>query len=148
MKNQEILEKFYSIRVFQEKGKVSLHKPVLLLYALAQCWDKRERLLTFDEMDKGFKKTFLTLNLDGNHDNSYYPFGKLENDGIWEITESKTLKRTSVGHLFKKELLDKNITAGFTEEIYQTLLKDNHLLLTISNHLLKNYFPTSQHDPL
>jgi len=148
MNNQDVIEKFESIRVYQEQGKSSLHKPILLIYALAQCFHKRERLIKFSEIDREFKNIFLKLNLDGIYENSYYPFGKLENDGIWEVTDSKNLKRTSVGHLFKKELIEKNISGGFVEEIYQALLNNPSLLLIIVNQLLNRYFPATQHQAI
>lgn len=142
---KSILEQFDTINVYSEQGRHSLHKPVLLLYALAQCHQKKDRLLSFFSIDKAFKDLFLKLSFDGKYENSHYPFGKLENDGIWEVIDSKILKRTSVGHLSKSELFIKNIHGGFTKEIYQALLSDKNLLLTSTTQLLNRYFPQEQH---
>ena len=148
MKNQEVIKKFYSVKVFREQGIFSLHKPVLLLYALSQCWHGKERLLNFREIDKEFKEIFLNFSLNGEYKNSYYPFGKLENDGIWEVTDSAILKRTSVGHLSKSELLEKNIHGGFTTEIYNSILNNQSLIKEIINYLLSTYFDKNLHQDI
>ena len=140
----DVLKKFQEVRVFSENNKPSLHKPVLLLFALSQCYHNENRLISFAVIDRVFSVIFQKLSLQGNSSNSHYPFGKLENDGIWEVTESKFLKRTSVGHLLKKELLDKNIYGGFTEEIFQALSNNTDLLITIVNLFLSRYFSQEQ----
>jgi hypothetical protein len=145
---ENILEQFKAIHVYSEQGKPSLHKPVLLLYALAKCHHKQDRLLNFYSIDKFFKEFFLKFSFDGKYENSHYPFGKLENDGIWEVTESNTLKRTSVGHLSKKELLDKNIHGGFTKKIYDELLLNDKLLSEVNFHILKTYFDKKLHEDI
>lgn len=80
--------------------------------------------------------------------NTHYPFGRLESDGIWELEQSATLKRTSVGHLFKSELIDKNIRAGLSLEVYQALSADKKRLINIASQLLHRYFPENQHAAL
>lgn len=80
--------------------------------------------------------------------NTHYPFGRLESDGIWELEQSATLNRTSVGHLFKSELLDKNIHAGLSLEVYQALSVDKKRLISVASQLLYRYFPENQHAAL
>ena len=140
----DVLKRFQEVRVFRENNKPSLHKPVLLLFALSQCYQNENRLISFALIDQVFNLIFQKLSLPGDSCNSHYPFGKLENDGIWEVTESKFLKRTSVGHLSKKELLDKNICGGFSEEIFQALHNNSSLLITIVDHFLSQYFSQKQ----
>jgi len=141
----DIFERFKAVRVYKEDNKWSIHKPILLLYALSQCRHKKERLLSFYDFDRFFKECFLNFHFDGKAENSHYPFGKLENDGIWEVTNSAQLKRTSVGHLFKNELLDKNICGGFTKAIYDELVLDNALIDKIMQHILSTYIDNKLH---
>ncbi|MDI1277458.1 hypothetical protein [Methylobacter sp.] len=101
----DILKEFKNVRVFSEDNKPSLHKPILLLFALSQCYQNKRRLTSFRIIDKAFNDIFVAFSLPGKSTNSHYPFGKLENDGIWEVTESKYLKRTSVGHLSKNRVI-------------------------------------------
>jgi hypothetical protein len=141
-------EKFQAVRVYKEQGKWSVHKPILLLYALSQCRHNKERLLSFNDIDIVFKECFLKFNFDGKADNSHYPFGKLENDGIWEVKNSKQLKRTSVGHLFKNQLLEENIHGGFTKTIYDELALDNALIDKIERYILENYIDNEFHEDI
>jgi len=141
----DILQRFENIRAYKEEGISSVHKSVMLLIALAYCYKQHDRLIPFSRLDNEFRRFFFKFNLLGKHENSHYPFGKLENDGIWEVDNSKNLKRTSVGHLYKTELLEKDISGGFTEEIYTALKDDKKLILSIVNRLLSQYFSCQQH---
>jgi len=137
----DVIKKFKNIRVYQENGNPSLHKPVLLLIALNQCDKGENRLCQFSELDELFNEIFAKFSLDGKAVNSHYPFGKLENDGIWEVSGSGSLKRTSVGHLFKKELIDEHVVGGFTEEVYNALILDKTLIHQLTDYFLKAYIP-------
>ncbi|MBU2569721.1 MAG: hypothetical protein KJ725_06720 [Gammaproteobacteria bacterium] len=140
----DIIKKFENIRVYNESREPSFHKPVMLLLALSYCYKSNERMINFSLFDKDFKKIYLLLQLKGNYENSYYPFGKLENDGLWEVESSRNLRRTSIGHLHKKELLEKNISGGFTLDVYKALKSDKDLILTIANYLANKYFSIEQ----
>ena len=140
-----VFDQFKAVRVYKEAGKPSLHKPVLLLYALSQCYQGQNRLIPFSVVDQVFNEFFYKFSLVGLPSNSHYPFGKLENDGIWEVIGSELLNRTSAGHLFKKELLIKNISGGFVSEVFDALIKDKHLTLRIINYILTTYFDKDFH---
>jgi len=140
----DILNEFKKIRVYQEGGVFSLHKPVMLLIALSRCRFGKGRLCLFSELDENFCEFFRKLSLDGKSENSHYPFGKLENDGIWQVESSKTLKRTGAGHLFKVELLEKSISGGFSGEIYDFLVRNKVLIDELINYFLNTYFDGDQ----
>jgi len=136
----DIFKEIKNVRVYQEAGVPSLHKPVMLLISLSRCYHEKNRLCLFSELDEQFCELFIKFSLPGKSDNSHYPFGKLENDGIWEVENSATLKRTSAGHLFKKELVEKSVVGGFSACIYKELIDDKLLIHRIINYLLKTYF--------
>ncbi|MFI3215889.1 MAG: hypothetical protein QX192_03705 [Methylococcales bacterium] len=146
--NHDIFEQFKAIRAYKENDKFSVHKPILLLYALSQCNVHNERLLSFHTIDKAFAKCFERFNFEGVAKNSHYPFGKLENDEIWEVENSKRLKRTSAGHLHKKQLIDENICGGFTQPVYAELAYDGELIKKITNHILTTYIDRKIHDDI
>ena len=143
-----ISELFENINVRISNGKPNLYKPVLILYALKKCYLKEDRLTSFKIIDVELNDIFKQCLLDENYHNFHYAFGRLENDGIWEITNSFNLKRTDSGDLSKSELIQKNIKGGFTKEIYQALSTDSELLFTVSNQLLNRYFSPSQQQAL
>ncbi len=137
---KNIIDKFSKVRVYKEKGKFFLHKPLLLLYALGRCYQNRERLMPFSEVDEYLYRSFEIFYPEGNEfRNTHYPFGKLENDEIWEVVGSKSLSRTSVGHLFRGELFDKNVHGGFTQEIYSQLVGNKDLIAEIANIIIDMY---------
>ena len=141
-----IEERFANIKTFSEAGQPSLHKPLLILLALGYCYLGRERMIPFSVIDGELIKLFDEFYPSASERAStHYPFGRLESDGVWELEQSATLNRTSVGHLFKRELLDKNIHAGLSLEIYQALLLDKKRLIDVANHLLYRYLPENKH---
>jgi hypothetical protein len=144
----DIFKKFESVRTYQEDDGPSLHKPVLLLIALSHCYKNHQRMIHYSQLDNEFKHFFLKFNIKGKFENSYYPFGKLENDGIWEVENSKDLMRTSVGHLHKNELLEKNVSGGFSKEIQELIAQDKNIAIKIINQLLSKYFSADVHDDI
>jgi hypothetical protein len=143
---KSIEERFANIRTYSEGGQRSLHKPLLLLFALGYCYLGRERMISFSVIDEALIRLFDKFYpAASERANTHYPFGRLEFDGIWELEQSATLSRTSVGHLFKSELLEKHIHAGLSLEIHEALSSDKNRLTNIASQLLHRYFPENQH---
>jgi hypothetical protein len=105
-------------------------------------YNNEDRMILFSDLDNEFRRFFLKYRIKGKFENSHYPFGKLENDGFWEVSDSNKLKRTSVGHLSKKELLEKRVRGGVIKEVYLYLMDNKFLLLSIMDKIIADYFPT------
>lgn len=75
----------------------------------------------------------------------HYPFGRLINDGIWEVNGFDGLTKNSSGDLLVKEL-DEEILGGFPCEIFQFLSCEKDFLLLIIGELIENYFPLEVRD--
>ena len=134
-------ERFLGVRVNTDAGKPALHKPLLLLFALGQLLRYKKRTFLFSEIDAGLSVLLQQFFPQGSKNiNTHYPFGKLENDGIWEIERSNELKRTSVGHLMKPELLSRNIHGGFTHDVLNELGDDNSRIISIAKKISDKYF--------
>lgn len=130
-----------NIRVYADSDGVSLHKPLLILLALGKLIKHNQRLIPFSEIDSELGKLFLDFFPSAfTKKNTHYPFGKLENDGIWEVENSDSLKRTSVGHLLKSELIEKNIHGGFKCDIFNYLSTDKMISVSIAEKIAENYF--------
>lgn len=144
-----LINAFRKVRLHGKGESRSLHKPLLLLFALGRCFHDKPRMIPFSIVDLKLKLLFGKFHpealLAGN---THYPFGRLENDGLWEIENSRELKRTSVGHLFKKELIDRNIHGGFPDWIYQKLIAKKALILKIAHDLLESYFEKILHEQI
>ena len=140
---------FQNVTVYKEAGKVSLHKPLLLLLYLGFCQNGRERLIEFAEVNTRLAALLKRYHTDGAAiANTHYPFGKLENDKLWEVEQSAFLQRTSVGHLSKAELIAKNIKGGFTESVFNGLKSYEGGITKIVHNILDSYFPVEQHGEL
>jgi hypothetical protein len=148
MNSGEIFDIFRSISVRQVGERYSPYKPLLLLYALSQCYLGKDRLYSYSEIDHALNKVVDRLFVNFDYRNFHYAFGRLKNDNIWEISSNDSLKFSSSGDLLKSELLDKNISGGFTEEIYQALKEDKDLILFIVNYILTKYFSDQIHSQL
>lgn len=139
-------DRFLQVRVNVDSDGPALHKPLLLLFALGRLLRGEARMLAFSEVDSELCRLFLRFFPKGSlSSNTHYPFGKLENDGIWEVEHSDNLKRTSVGHLSKSELLSRNIHGGFSLDISSELSEGKSCALSIAKKLVEKYFPVEQH---
>ncbi len=143
-----IFSLFSSISVRKVNGDYVLYKPILLLYALSKCYLGKERLIVFSKIERDLNDIFDQFFNELDHRNFHYAFGRLENDGVWEIENSSELERSSSGDLMRSELLARRICGGFTREIYTKLHDDKGLLINLINMLLDRYFPAEIHNSL
>ncbi len=142
---QSLEERFLSVRVNVDSDGPALHKPLLLLLMLGRLLQGKDRMIKFSEVDGKLSQLLQRFYPQGSHKfNTHYPFGKLENDGIWEVEQSDSLKRTSVGHLSKMELLSKNICGGFTTEVFTELVQNEDRILSIAKQLIAKYFSAEE----
>ena len=105
-----------------------------------------ERFSVYDRELRALFARFYPYALE--HSNTHYPFGRLEGDGLWEIEDSENLKRTSVGHLSKSELLERDIHGGFTTDVFNALTQDRSLAFRVAKDLTSRFFEVSQHSTL
>lgn len=145
MDRLEIKRKFDGIRLFQIGGLRALHKPLVLLYALARCSRHEERLFCFGDVEEDLKQ-LLRDYFPSRNPRPQFPFWRLQNDGLWEFSETG-------GHPLNLDppvgfLRDPGTKAGFPPEIYVRLREDISLLQELAAGLLSDYFPNSLHEDL
>jgi hypothetical protein len=145
MNNWEILSLFENVNVRIVGGKPVLYKPLLILYALEQCRLKNDRLMSFVSIEHRLSDIFDQCFPNEEHKNFHHAFGRLENDGVWEVLNSKKLRRTSSDDLYKSELIKNNIVGGFTKDIYNALTADYSLIKMIGDQILYEYIDESAH---
>ncbi|RKT46607.1 hypothetical protein [Thiocapsa rosea] len=105
-----------------------------------------ERFSVYDHELRALFARFYPYALE--HSNTHYPFGRLEGDGLWEIEDSENLKRTSVGHLSKSELLARDIHGGFTADVFEALTLDRSIAYRITTDLISQFFDASERSSL
>jgi putative restriction endonuclease len=148
MNRDELLDRIAEIRVWKRADERAVSKPLLLLYALAQC-ARGVRDLRFCDIDpviQGLLREF------GPHRQSYrpeYPFWRLQSDDLWEVEDANGLpRRQSNTDVKRSVLLEHNIAGRFPEEIYSLLVSDQQLVNEIAHSILDAHFVESTHEEI
>ena len=149
MTPDEIRGRFNTITVWQRGGERAPHKPLLAIYAIARLLRGERRMIPYAEIDRELGKLLMEF---GPRQQSYhpeYPFWRLQNDGLWEVspTEGLTARRSNTDAK-KRELLEHNVHGGFLPEIYDRLAQDKQLAREIVQDLLNANFPESIHQDI
>lgn len=131
-----------NIHVFRDENGFAPHKPLLLLLALDRVLQGGTRLIEFAEVDARLGELLDRFAPNTSpHKNTHYPFGKLENDGVWEVENSRELSRTAVGHLLRSELLARKVRAGFTPAFHAALCRETNAIPNIAQALIEKFLP-------
>ncbi len=133
----DILRSFMNVRVKKLEGSYLLNKPLLLLFTLGRCRQRKDRLAPFFV----YEDALLSVSRDFGKLNAVFPFGRLLADGIWDIPHNSELYRNSSGDLLRSELIEKNVVGGFPVEIYSKLSSDSELMQAVTTMLIKTYIP-------
>jgi putative restriction endonuclease len=149
MTPDEVRARFNDLTVWRRGGERAPHKPLLALYAIARLLRGEPRMIPYAEIDRDLGKLLMEF---GPRRQSYhpeYPFWRLQNDGVWEVSPKEGLTtRSSNTDAKKSELLAHNVPGGFVPEIYDKLLQDKHLAREIVQDLLNANFPESIHQDI
>ncbi len=149
MDREQILQKFETLRQWGSKGERAPHKPLLVLYAIGKLLRGEDRLISYkDDIEENLKNLLREF---GPRRNSYYPhfpFWRLQNDGIWEVTHRGSIQETASGDAYVTDLRKYKVSGGFNEAISEQLQNDSDLTVEIIHSLLDAHFPTSFHEDI
>ncbi len=143
-----IKEKFQNLTVWKRGGQRAPHKPLMILYALGRLKKINDRLISYKAINDDVTRLLRDF---GPFRKSYrpeFPFWRLQNDGVWEVTHTHGISINKSGDVKKTELIQRNATGGFTEKIYNTIKTDDQLFKDIVQELLEANFPPSIHDDI
>jgi putative restriction endonuclease len=143
MKIKNLKNSIENLTVWKKGNQRAPHKPLLILYALGQLHTESSRLIPYEQIREHLKTLLIEF---GPIRNSYHPeepFVRLKNDGIWELNTEVDHRKFS-----DKQLLTNDVSGGFSEEVYITLLQNKESILEIANIILENHFPESIHDDI
>ncbi len=140
------MTKLKNLSVFQMNGNRAPHKPLLILYALGKMLKKGKRLIQFSEIDTEYKKILNDFS-PWRSCRPIYPFWYLQNDGLWEIHNSKNLELNN-GLPRRRDLIDKCIEGGFPQDVYNTIKNDTILFKSVVETILSVNFPASIHEDI
>ena len=123
------------------------HKPLLLLLALGRVARGKPRLVSYREAERHMKSLLGSFG-QPKKPRPEFPFGRLRNDGLWEIPGDSRLSVTSSGDLSAKEMRERSIEGGFPEPAFELLASDPDLVAGATRGLLIEHFPRSLHEDI
>jgi putative restriction endonuclease len=146
--SSSIREQFASLSVWKRGTQRAPHKPLLVLYALAEL-ERGHRWVSFRDVDRDLTELLDEFGPPRTRHHPEYPFWRLQNDGVWHVSEEHDLtRRQSNTDPLKSELTKYNVDAGFSDNVWRALLDNPDLRHDIAQMLLEEHFPASLHDDI
>ncbi|MBS0206520.1 MAG: HNH endonuclease [Planctomycetes bacterium] len=144
MTPEQLKQRIRQIVVWKRGEQRAPHKPLLLLYALGRSVTASQRLIPFVEVDRDLRLLLREFGPERKSCHTEYPFWRLQNDGIWELTNIEYVE-TRVGHTDgkKSELIKYGVDGGFTEEVFEVLQTHPSIVSEIAIEILSQHFPTT-----
>ncbi len=144
MTRDEILKAFDGIRVWQRGDQRAVHKPLLVLYALAKLGTGAEALTDWNDVEPGLKELLEEFGPDGSAATRHNPFWHLRTDGLWQLEgPAGILARPPGTTPTLTELRDNHVRGGFPPELHDALRSDPQLVSDIAQRIVEAHFPES-----
>ena len=144
----DIVGRFDSIRIFAKDRKLAPHKPLLLLYALAEFRNRNSERIEFNDAEKTVGPLIRQYASRNTKARVADPFGRLANDkgNIWWIEPHQT---NVSGDLSSIEARDQHLKAGFSDDVLAAFRQNPALIDDVAINLLeRNFSPSLHHDIL
>ena len=119
------------------------HKPLLVLWAIGRCINQEGRLATFQLIDTELSKLMREFGSPASRINAHYPFWRLQNDRVWQVLSSITIRQTRSKDPFKSDLFKGDTKGGFPEDLFNLLRDDPLLAKEIACSLVQAHFPAT-----
>ncbi len=149
MKKEQILQKFETLRQWGSSGERAPHKPLLVLYAIGKLLCGEDRLISYkDDIEDNLKNLLREFGPRRDAYYAHFPFWRLQNDGVWEVTNASNIRQTASGDAYVTDLRENNVSGGFNETISEQLQNDSDLAVEIIHSLLDAHFPNSIHEDI
>jgi putative restriction endonuclease len=149
MRNDQIKTLFDQIAVWKKGGQRAPHKPLLILYALSLCLQKKDRLIPYTEIDEKLRQLLVEFGPTRKSYHPEYPFWRLQNDGVWELANAdRVALRKGNSDAKKSELTKNHISGGFKAEIFDHFYRNPGLVANIATSILEEHFPSSVHEDI
>ena len=146
LSSQDVLKAFDRIRVFQRGEQRAVHKPLLILMALARIAQGAPRMVRFDEIDAPFKQLLAEFGPSSAPSSRHYPFWHLATDGLWQLDGPASLLNRPAGATPNLgELRQGQVAGGFSPEVDAALRHDRALRAQLAHQLLDAHFPETLH---
>ncbi len=148
MDKESILQKFESLNIFGRGGVRAPHKPLMVMHAIGELLRGKDRLQPYSETDKKLAALLGEFGPPNSSRGTQYPFWRLQNDGVWEVSDAHKIRLSSSGDAFKRDLLFYDVAGGFTEEVAGCLQANPELAIAIVENLLNGHFTESYREDI
>ena len=150
--SREILQEFARLKIFQRGEQRAIHKPLLVLFALARLAEGKSRLMDFAAVEGEFKRLLEEFGPSSAPSSRHYPFWHLATDadgGLWELQGPREILDRPRGVTPNlSELRDNHVRGGFTPLIFEVLRTNEALRGELTRLILQIHFPESLHADL
>jgi len=133
-----------NITIWRKGEQRAPHKPLLLLYVLANYQQGHTRL--FDYGTEVHGQLLSLLERFGPDRKEHYPnmpFWRLKGDGFWDLENSELCSTTGSKQPRVKELVEHKVAGGFDEEHFALINKNKKLIGSLAQKILEAHFPES-----
>jgi len=141
-----LLNRIHALRTYRQGDRRAPHKPLLILYAIAQL-QHGNRSIPFDDVKQALDPLLAAYAppVKRRHQPEL-PYWHLATDGLWIVDNVDTLDRQASGFPTMSAL--RNSTAGFPDDIADQLSTDKSLMNSVIHQLLDEHFAPSTHDDI
>jgi len=147
MTREEILQAFDRMRVWQRGDQRAVHKPLLVLLALAKVVAGGAAMIDWNEVEPVLKELLEEFGPDGSGNSRHYPFWHLKTDGLWQLDgPAEILNRPPAATPTLTELRKNHVRGGFPPGLIETLQRDPLLVSAIAQRIVDAHFPESIHN--
>jgi putative restriction endonuclease len=145
----ELRRRFNSLTVWRRGGERAPHKPLLVIYAIARLLRGETRMVEYAEVDRDLGNLLLEFGPPRQSVHPEYPFWRLQNDELWELSRAEGLStRRGNTDAKKSELLAHYVQGGFTTEVQDELARNKSLAAAVVQDLLAANFPATLHQDI
>lgn len=148
MDREQIIQKFQNLNVWKRADQRAVHKPLLVLYAIGKLLRSEGRLISYADIEEELRNLLREFGPWRSTHNPQFPFWRLQNDGIWEVSDAANIRQTASGDAYITDLRSYNVSGGFPEPIAYQLQNDSKLAFEIIQNLLDAHFPFSYHEDI
>lgn len=135
--------------MWKKGGQRAPHKPLLILIALAHCIQEKGRFISFSDVENQLKQILIEFGPTRKSYHPEYPFWRLQNDGIWELTNTEHVNaRIGNTDAKKSDLIKYDVQGCFTKQIYDFLVSNKNQIPDIALSILEKNFPASIHEDI
>lgn len=144
----DLLRTFKDIKTWKSGGGRAYHKPLLILLMLGKFMDEGSESVLFEDIEAELTQMLKRYGSARKIYHPEYPFWRLQNDGIWQLSNAENVKVSSSGDPSRTELIKNKVSGGFTPEVMEEIRKNPVAAYKIAHSLVNNNFTPNLSDDI